>query len=104
MSSSKERLFTRKELMELLKVSHVALVKRLQNTPHKLIHVEGSSKKVKAHKISDLPDDYQAKLKEQGIEEKVKAPTKILNSNFTDIYLMATPKNQRKAVLKCRIT
>lgn len=102
--SAEEKVFTRKELVKLLSVTKMALSKRLNGLPHTLVDVKGSTKKVKAYKISDLPQDYQEKLKEKGIEVQEKQVTNLSkpNANFTSVYLLAKPINQRKAVLKCR--
>ncbi|WP_294962278.1 transposase family protein [Sulfurimonas sp.] len=104
--NAEEKLFTQKRLGRILNISHVALVKRLKKIECSFIKVIGSTKPVKAYKANDLPADYQNKLKESGIEIESQSDNKIniskANANFTSVYLLAKPINQRKAVLKCR--
>jgi len=99
--------FTSKKLEKLLGVSHVALVKSLKGIDYGLKEVEGSTKKVKHYKLTDLPQRYRDKLKEQGIESSSSADDKksthISQANFTNVYLLAPPEKQKVAVLKCKL-
>jgi len=94
--------FTSKDLEELLSLSHVALSKALRYAPSELKSVAGASKKVKHYKLQDLPQRYQEKLKEKGIEAEEK-PTNISSSKFTKKYLLAPAAKQKAAVLKCKL-
>jgi hypothetical protein len=95
--------FTIKKLEELLNISHVALVKALKSCDYELKEVEGSTKKVKHYKLSDLPERYITKLKDQGIEVQEEASTNISQAKFTNVYLLASPEKQKVAVLKCKL-
>ncbi|MDX9744454.1 MAG: DNA transposition protein, partial [Arcobacteraceae bacterium] len=104
------REFTEKELTEFLNVSQQALNKALKDIPYIPKDIDNSTKKVKHYKYEDLPERYKDKLKEVGIED-VREPSedsdtnilKAKTSNFTKKYLLADPKKQKQAVLRCRL-
>ncbi|WP_455756506.1 DDE-type integrase/transposase/recombinase [Sulfurimonas sp.] len=94
--------FTIKKLEELLGIASNNIAKALKDTDYELKEVQGSAKKVKHYKLKDLPQRYQDKLKEQGIEVEEK-PTHISQAKFTNVYLLASPEKQKIAVLKCKL-
>ena len=95
--------FTSKQLEKLLNVSKMALSKALKNVDYELKEVKGSTKKVKHYKLSDLPQRYILKLKEQDIGLEKEESTHISSTKFTQIYLLAPKAKQKAAVLKCKL-
>lgn len=99
-----------KEIIEISGFSKPTVLKDLRNCIYELKYTDNSAKPVKYYKYEDLPERYKDKLKEAGIEDTIKAKddedTNILNaktSNFTKKYLLADPKKQKQAVLRCRL-
>ena len=95
--------FTSKQLEELLGIAKQNINKALKNVDYELKEVQGSTKKVKHYKLSDLPQRYIDKLAEQGIELQKEESTHISSTKFTQIYLLAPKAKQKAAVLKCKL-
>lgn len=103
--------YTIKLLAEILSIKPNNVLKALDGVDFILKEVEGSTKKVKHYKLSDLPERYRDKIKEQGFEiasplarnDEESKPTNISQAKFTQKYLLASPLKQREAVLKCKL-
>jgi len=54
--------YTIKELTQKLKISHVAILKALRNTPCELKKIDTSFKRVKHYKYENLPNRYKERL------------------------------------------
>jgi len=58
--------YTIKELTQKFKISHVAIIKALRNTPYELKKIDVSFKRVKHYKYENLPNRYKDKLAKLG--------------------------------------
>ncbi len=96
--------FTEKRLIELLNVSQQAMNKALKNISYELKKVDGATRPVKHYKLEDLPERYKKKLEEKGIEpNEDKKSNNFSIANFTQKYLLATPKKREQAIAKCKL-
>ncbi len=95
--------FTSRKLVELLGIKQQNIDKALKNVDYELKVVQGSTKKVKHYKLSDLPQRYIDKLAEQGIKLQEEVSTNISKAKFTQTYLLAPKAKQKAAVLKCKL-